>query len=135
MLLGVFHRENGGITLQMEGRAPSCCLATPRSQLKGDLTNNYPLYKVYMGLIIKELPSQGFSHHFRHKISTRIKEHDISFRVGAAEPSESKDTYLLVGDPDNLLHFPLLLGRESIPIHTLFKAGTSSNLVHFPLLC
>ena len=26
---------------------------TPRSPLKGDMLNKYPLYKVYMGLIIK----------------------------------------------------------------------------------
>ena len=28
-------------------------LNTPRSPLKGDMPNKYPLYKVYMGLIIK----------------------------------------------------------------------------------
>ena len=29
------------------------CLSPPRSPLKGDIPNKYPLYKVYMGLIIK----------------------------------------------------------------------------------
>ncbi len=29
------------------------CLTPPRSPLKGDIRNKYPLYKVYMGLIIK----------------------------------------------------------------------------------
>ena len=44
----VAHRENAG-TL---GWYPSC-LSPPRSPLKGDIPNKYPLYKVYMGLIIK----------------------------------------------------------------------------------
>ena len=43
-----FHRENTG-TL---GWYPSC-LSSPRSPLKGDISNKYPLYLVYMGLIIK----------------------------------------------------------------------------------
>ena len=44
------HKENGG-TLGME--VPKL-FTPPRSPLKGDIPNNkYPLYKVYMGLIIK----------------------------------------------------------------------------------
>ena len=62
-LLGFFgifsHRENAG-TL---GWYPSC-LSPPRSPLKGNISSIYPLYKVYMGLIVKGPPSQGFSHHF-----------------------------------------------------------------------
>ena len=34
------------------GWYPSC-LSPPRSPLKGDIPNKYPLFKVYMGLIIK----------------------------------------------------------------------------------
>ena len=48
ILLAQCHRENAG-TL---GWYPSC-LSPPRSPLKGDIPNKYPLYKVYMGLIIK----------------------------------------------------------------------------------
>ena len=40
------------------GWYPSC-LKPPRSPLKGDIPNKYPLYKMYMGLIIKGPPSQG----------------------------------------------------------------------------
>ena len=43
-----FHRENAG-TL---GWYPSC-VSPPRSPLEGDIPNRYPLYKVYMGLIIR----------------------------------------------------------------------------------
>ena len=46
--LNNIHRENAG-TL---GWYPSC-LKPPRSPLEGDIPNRYPLYKVYMGLIIK----------------------------------------------------------------------------------
>ena len=52
-----FHRENGG-TL---GWYPSCSRPT-RSPLEGDISNKYPLYKVYMGLIIKGTLSRV--HHF-----------------------------------------------------------------------
>ena len=45
---GSIHRENAG-TL---GWYPSC-LSPTRSPLEGDIPNRYPLYKVYMGLIIK----------------------------------------------------------------------------------
>ena len=61
---GHFHRENAGKTL---GWYPSC-LSLPRSPLKGNIPNTYPLYKVYMGLIIKGPPSQGaLSHHFPYE--------------------------------------------------------------------
>ena len=39
------------------GWYPSCL--TPRSPLKGDIPTKYPLYKVYMELIMKGPPSQG----------------------------------------------------------------------------
>ena len=45
---GSIHRENAG-TL---GWYPSC-LSPTRRPLEGDIPNRYPLYKVYMGLIIK----------------------------------------------------------------------------------
>ena len=35
----------------------------PHSDSKGDIPNKYPLYRVYMGLIVKGPPSQGH-HHF-----------------------------------------------------------------------
>ena len=47
--------ENGWGPLGMG--APSC-LTLPRSPLKGDVPNKYPLYKMYMGLIIKKAPIQ-----------------------------------------------------------------------------
>ena len=36
-----------------------CCLTPPRSPLKGDIPNTYPLHKVYMGLIIKGTHPKG----------------------------------------------------------------------------
>lgn len=44
-----FHRENGA-TLGVEGRS---CLSPPKSPLKGNLPNEYPLYRVYMELLIE----------------------------------------------------------------------------------
>ena len=55
LLLCQTHRENAG-TL---GWYPSC-LSPPRRPLKGNIPNKYPLHKVYMGLIIKGPPSQGY---------------------------------------------------------------------------
>ena len=48
-MTGIYaHRENGG-TL---GMVPYL-FNPPRSPLKGNIPNKYPLYMVYMGLIIK----------------------------------------------------------------------------------
>ena len=52
--------------------APSC-LTPVRSPLRGDIPNKYPLYKVYMGLIIKGPPSQGYQH-FPYETSIVIFE-------------------------------------------------------------
>ena len=57
----IFHRENAG-TL---GWYPSC-LSPRRSPLRGDIPNKYPLYKVYMGLIIKGTIPRG-PHHFPYE--------------------------------------------------------------------
>ena len=57
----IIHKENAG-TL---GWYPSC-FSPPRSPLEGGIPNKYPLYKVYMGLIIKGPPSQGY-HHFPYE--------------------------------------------------------------------
>ena len=57
------HRENAGTLVWY----PSC-LSSLRSPLEGDIydiPNRYPLYKVYMGLIIKGTISRG-PHHFPH---------------------------------------------------------------------
>ena len=40
------------------GWYPKCL--TPTSPLKGDIPNEYPLYKVYMGLIIRGPPCLCF---------------------------------------------------------------------------
>ena len=42
------HRENAGTLVWY----PSC-LSPSKSPLKSDIPNRYPLYKVYMGLMIK----------------------------------------------------------------------------------
>ena len=50
-------------------RAPSCLTPPVGALWKGiDIPNRYPLYKVYMGLIIKGPPSQGY-HHFPYDIT------------------------------------------------------------------
>ena len=58
------------------GWYPSC-LNPPRSPLKGDIPNKYPLYKLYMGLIkgtIQRVPA--FPLWLRKKTSSDISEYD-----------------------------------------------------------
>ena len=77
------YREKGGGPLGW--RAPSC-FTPQKNPLKGYIPNKYPLYKVYMVLIIKGPPSQGY-HHFPYEwkifLSKWMRQTKIRvFRVG-----------------------------------------------------